>query len=120
MFSEKNTSNPKLINSSSLLQLRLSPNEIKYYTTNFEKYSNNENLVSYINFPKLLGLFGTIAEKFVQRIFEIFSSNKNYITLNEYLKYIDIYHYGNNRERCLITCKLMDFNNNYLLCYKMY
>ena len=46
-------------------------------------------------------MFGTdIADNFANRIFEVFSSHKDYITLSEYLKYIDVYHYGNKVERC--------------------
>ena len=74
---------------------------------------NTTGNVNLENFPKLLGIFGTdIAEDIAKRIFEIFSGNKNYITLSEYLKYIDVYHYGDEGERCNVTCKLMDFNNN--------
>ena len=54
-------------------------------------------------------MLGTqIAEEFAERIFLAFSSNKKEITLCEYLKYIDIYHYGDDRERCRVTCKLID------------
>jgi Ca2+-binding EF-hand superfamily protein len=57
----------------------------------------------------LLGLLGTdIAENFAQRIFDIFSSDKKNIKLNEYLKYVDIYHHGDENERCRITFRLMD------------
>jgi hypothetical protein len=61
------------------------------------------------NFLPLLGMLGTqIAEEFAERIFIAFSSNKKEITLCEYLKYIDIYHYGDDIERCRVTCKLID------------
>ena len=71
------------------------------------------------NFPKLLGFFGTdIASQFALRIFEIFSADKHCITLGEYLRYIDIYQHGENGERCLITFKLMDFNNNNSINFK--
>ena len=76
----------------------------------FSNVSNGNVILE--NFPKLLGIFGTdIANNFANRIFEVFSSNKDYITLLEYLKYIDIYHYGDKIERCKVTCKLMDFSN---------
>lgn len=56
-----------------------------------------------------MGLLGTeIATTFAKRIFDIFSSDKKQITLGEYLKYIDIYHHGEENERCLITYKLID------------
>ncbi len=56
-----------------------------------------------------MGLLGTeIATTFAIRIFDIFSSDKKQITLGEYLKYIDIYHHGEENERCLITYKLID------------
>lgn len=42
----------------------------------------------------------------------MFSGNKDHINLFEYLKYIDVYHYGDEIERCKVTCKLMDFSNN--------
>ena len=74
---------------------------------------HNTGNVLFENFPKLLGILGTdIAEDIAKRIFEIFSGNKDHITLNEYLKYIDVYHYGDKNERCNLTCKLMDFNND--------
>jgi len=60
-----------------------------------------------------MGLFGTdIALKFCQRIFDTFSSDKTTIKLNEYLKYVDVYHHGDERERCRITFSFMDKNNN--------
>ena len=66
-----------------------------------------------MTFPKLLGMLGTdIAENFADRIFEAFSSNKININLCEYLKYIDIYHYGDEHERCRVTLKLMDYSGD--------
>ncbi len=66
-----------------------------------------------------MGVFGTdIADNFANRIFEVFSSHKDYITLSEYLKYIDVYHYGNKVERCKVTCKLMDFSNTGIIKLK--
>ncbi len=60
-----------------------------------------------------MGLLGTeIATTFAIRIFDIFSSDKKQITLGEYLKYIDIYHHGEENERCLITYKLIDKEND--------
>ena len=98
----------------SILRLRLSRSEKHYYTNLFVQFREpNSDKVLFENFPKLLGILGTdIAEDIAQRIFEIFSGNKNFITLQEYLKYIDVYHYGDKNERSNLTCKLMDFNND--------
>ena len=103
-----------VIQNQNLLRLRLSYQEKMYYTDLFMLYQDNKTGNVYLeNFPKLLGIFGTdIAEDIAKRIFEIFSGNKDYITLSEYLKYIDVYHYGDETERCNVTCKLMDFNNS--------
>ena len=104
----------QIIQNQNLLRLRLSYQEKVYYTDLFMLYQDNKTGNVYLeNFPKLLGIFGTdIAEDIAKRIFEVFSGNKDYITLPEYLKYIDVYHYGDETERCNVTCKLMDFNNN--------
>ena len=116
MFACKNPSRKSshVIQNQNLLRLRLSYQEKIYYTDLFMLYQDNKTGNVYLeNFPKLLGIFGTdIAEDIAKRIFEIFSGNKDYITLSEYLKYIDVYHYGDETERCNVTCKLMDFNNN--------
>ena len=103
-----------VIQNQNLLRLRLSYQEKIYYSDLFMEYQDNTTgNVNLENFPKLLGIFGTdIAEDIARRIFEIFSGNKNYITLPEYLKYVDVYHYGDEGERCNVTCKLMDFDNN--------
>ena len=102
----------QMIQNQNLLQLRLSSQEKVYYTNLFYNFAINDAV--YIEtFPKLLGVFGTdIADGFAKRIFEIFSSNPEHITLFEYLKYIDVYHYGDEIERCKVTCKLMDTSNN--------
>jgi hypothetical protein len=56
----------------------------------------------------LLGLLGTeIAESFALRIFDTFSSN-NTISLSQYLKYVDVYHYGDEKERSQVTYQMMD------------
>ena len=58
-------------------------------------------------------MLGTqIAQEFSDRIFKAFSSNQQEITICEYLKYIDIYHNGDDRERCTVTCKIMDVKND--------
>ncbi len=65
--------------------------------------------VSKEKFPELLGLLGTdIAVNFAERIFDVFSSDKKNIKLPEYLKYVDIYHHGDESERCKVTFRLMD------------
>ena len=104
----------QLYQNQNILRLRLSRNEKHYYTNLFLQFKEpNSDKVLFENFPKLLGILGTdIAEDIAQRIFEIFSGNKNFITLFEYLKYIDVYHYGDKNERSNLTCKLMDFNND--------
>ena len=76
-------------------------------------------MVSKEKFPNLMGFFGTnIATQFSLKIFDIFSADKKVITLGEYLKYIDIYQHGEISERCLITFKLMDYNNNQYITEK--
>ena len=102
------------IQNQNLLRLRLSYQEKIYYSNLFIQFKDQKSGNVYIdNFPKLLGILGTdIAEEIARRIFDIFSGNKDYITLSEYLKYIDVYHYGDKNERCNLTCKLMDFNND--------
>ena len=104
----------QVIQNQNFLRLRLSYQEKIYYSDLFMLYQDNKTGNVFLeNFPKLLGIFGTdIAEDIAHRIFEIFSGNKDYITLSEYLKYIDVYHYGDETERCNVTCKLMDFNNS--------
>lgn len=109
-----------------LLQLRLSEQEIESYTNLFNQHKieirsefvDDSDLISdeKINvqgvikkeFPYLLGMIGTdIAEEFAFSIFNAISS-KSYVTINEYLKYVDIYHHGDQNERSLITFKLID------------
>ena len=104
---KKNKSN-LLIQNQELLRLRLSHEEKVFYTELFYDNAVGGKVLKN-NFLPLLGMLGTqIAEEFAERIFLAFSSNKKEITLCEYLKYIDIYHYGDDRERCRVTCKLMD------------
>lgn len=69
-----------------------------------------ERVVYRNNFPKLTGMIGEdIAKEFAFSIFEACTEkNSKFITLNQYLKYIDIYHHGNQEQRCLLTFKLMD------------
>ena len=97
-----------LIQNQELLRLRLTHEEKVFYTELFYDNAVGGKVLKN-NFLPLLGMLGTqIAEEFAERIFLAFSSNKKEITLCEYLKYIDIYHYGDDRERCRVTCKLMD------------
>ena len=97
-----------LIQNQELLRLRLTHEEKVFYTELFFDNAVGGKVLKN-NFLPLLGMLGTqIAEEFAERIFLAFSSNKKEITLCEYLKYIDIYHYGDDRERCRVTCKLMD------------
>ena len=97
-----------LIQNQELLRLRLSHEEKLFYTELFYDNAVGGKVLKN-NFLPLLGMLGTqIAEEFAERIFLAFSSNKKEITLCEYLKYIDIYHYGDDRERCRVTCKLID------------
>ena len=100
-----------LIQNQELLRLRLSHEEKVFYTQLFYDNAVGGKVLK-SNFLPLLGMLGTsIAEEFAERIFLAFSSNKKDITLCEYLKYIDIYHYGDDRERCRVTCKLIDKNS---------
>ena len=43
-----------------------------------------------------------------ERMFYVLSKGQPEIILEDYLNYIDTYHYGDSHERCLYTCKLMD------------
>ena len=110
--SRKSTS--QLVQNQNYLRLRLALPEKKYYTDLFNQFRDPKSgNVLFENFPKLLGILGTdISEDIAHRIFDILSGNKDNITLQEYLKYIDVYHYGDKNERSNLTCKLMDYNNN--------
>ena len=60
-----------------------------------------------------------IAEKFALRIFETFAGDQSrQIELEQYLKYIDIYHYGEESERSLITFNLMAKSNKNTVNYQ--
>ena len=105
---KKKTKSNLLIQNQELLRLRLTHEEKVFYTKLFYDNAVGGKVLK-SNFLPLLGMLGTqIAEEFAERIFLAFSSNKKEITLCEYLKYIDIYHYGDDRERCRVTCKLID------------
>ena len=110
--SSKNSCISNLIQNPQLVQFRLSLEERKYYTNLF--YNKAENgKITLKNFPPLLGMLGTEIEKeFANKIFFAFSSDKKQISLIEYLTYIDIYHHGDDNERCKVTFKLIDKNGN--------
>ena len=111
-YNFKKTLNEQIIQNQDLLRLRLSPEEKKYYTDLYYNTAINGKVNCY-RFRPLLGMLGTqIAQEFSDRIFYAFSSNHKEITICEYLKYIDIYHNGDDRERCTVTCKIMDLNND--------
>ena len=98
----------QLISNQEMLNLRLSQDEKLFYTELF--YDNSINgKVSLKNFYPLLGALGTqISKEFSDRLFSVFSTNKSELTVYEYLKYIDTYHYGDDKERCRLTCTLMN------------
>jgi hypothetical protein len=101
-------------------RLRLSEEEINYYQTLFLENAHEDKLhVLRENFPELLGLLGTeISENFANRIFDIFSSDGKHIQIGEYLKYLDVYHHGNERERCLTTFQLMDLKKDNIVDFE--
>ena len=101
----------ELIQNKELLKLRLTEEEKSFYINLFYDNCIGEKVPREKFYP-LLGLLGTnISQEFADRIFLTFSTNKKEITLCEYLKYLDIYHYGDEKERCTVTCKLMDKND---------
>ena len=106
-FSKKRTVGDKLVNPK-VSQSRLNNEQKIFYTKLF--YENaTEGKVKKENFLPLLGIFGTqIAQDFSNRMFFVLSGGETEISLDQYLNYIDIYHYGDIHERCLYTCKLMD------------
>ena len=97
----------KLINPA-VARYRLSNEQKNFYTKLFRENASNGK-VKRENFLPLLGFFGTqIAQDFSDRMFLVLSKGQPEITLEQYLNYIDTYHYGDIHERCLYTCKLMD------------
>jgi hypothetical protein len=89
-------------------RLRLNSEQRMFYTELFNENASNGK-VKRENFLPLLGIFGTkIAQDFSDRMFLVLSKGEQEITLDQYLNYIDTYHYGDIHERCLYTCKLMD------------
>ena len=89
-------------------QYRLNNEQRLFYTELFNQNASNGK-VKRENFLPLLGIFGTkIAQDFSDRMFLVLSNGQPEITLEQYLTYIDTYHYGDIHERCMYTCKLMD------------
>ena len=107
----------ELIQNQELLCLRLTQEEKEFYTNLYYNYADNGK-ITMKKFRPLLGMLGTqIAQEFADRIFLAFSSNKLEITLFEYLKYVDIYHYGDDKERSKVTFKLIDKKGNDKIYY---
>ena len=107
----------ELIQNQELLCLRLTQEEKEFYTNLYYNYADNGK-ITMKKFRPLLGMLGTqIAQEFADRIFLAFSSNKLEITLFEYLKYVDIYHYGDDKERSKVTFKLIDKKENDKISY---
>ena len=106
LFTAK-TIGEKLLNPN-VNQYRLNKDQKQFYTELFYENASNGK-VKKENFLPLLGIFGTqIAQDFSNRMFFVLSKGKQDITLEQYLTYIDTYHYGDINERCLYTCKLID------------
>ena len=83
----------KLVNPT-VFQYRLSNEQKQFYTELFHENASNGK-VKRENFLPLLGIFGTqIAQDFSDRMFLVLSKGKPEITLDQYLTYIDTYHYG--------------------------
>ena len=116
--SKSNSSNDEL----GFLQLRLNDQEKEAYIKLFNENSitllatrerPEKRIVLRKDFPKLLGMIGTdIAQEFAHSIYDACTDKDNYMSIKEYLKYMDIYHHGDQNERCLITFKLMDKEKN--------
>ena len=107
LFSKSRTAGEKLLNPN-VYHYRLNNEQRMFYTELFNENASNGK-VKRENFLPLLGIFGTqIAQDFSDRMFLVLSKGEQEITLDQYLNYIDTYHYGDIHERCLYTCKLMD------------
>ena len=89
-------------------QYRLTKKQRIFYTELFNENSIKGKVKREKFFP-LLGILGTqIAHEFSDRMFSVLSMGQSEISLDQYLRYIDTYFYGDIHERCLYTCKLMD------------
>ena len=107
LFSKRRTAGEKLLNPN-VYHYRLNNEQRMFYTELFNENATNGK-VKREKFLPLLGIFGTqIAQDFSDRMFLVLSKGEQEITLDQYLNYIDTYHYGDIHERCLYTCKLMD------------
>ena len=107
IFFKSRTAGEKLLNPN-VYHYRLNNEQRMFYTELFNENASNGK-VKRENFLPLLGIFGTqIAQDFSDRMFLVLSKGEQEITLDQYLNYIDTYHYGDIHERCLYTCKLMD------------
>ena len=101
------TEGEKLLNPN-VYHYRLNNEQRVFYTELFNENAS-DGKVKREKFLPLLGIFGTqIAQDFSDRMFLVLSKGKQEITLEQYLNYIDTYHYGDIHERCLYTCKLID------------
>ena len=100
-------SGEKLLNPN-VNQYRLSKEQRIFYTELFNENAT-DGKVKKENFLPLLGILGTqISKQFCERMFYVLSKGQPEIILEDYLNYVDTYHYGDSHERCLYTCKLMD------------
>ena len=107
IFFKNRTAGEKLLNPN-VYHYRLNNEQRMFYTELFNENASNGK-VKREKFLPLLGIFGTqIAQDFSDRMFLVLSKGEQEITLDQYLNYIDTYHYGDIHERCLYTCKLMD------------
>ena len=107
LIQKQRNTREKLLNPN-VYQYRLNNEQRVFYTELFNDNASNGK-VKRENFLPLLGIFGTqIAQDFSDRMFLVLSKGEQEITLEQYLNYIDTYHYGDVHERCLYTCKLMD------------
>ena len=92
----------KLLNPS-VYHYRLNNEQRMFYTELFNENASNGK-VKREKFLPLLGIFGTqIAQDFSDRMFLVLSKGEQEITLDQYLNYIDTYHYGDIHERCLFN-----------------
>ena len=96
---------------------RLTKKQLIFYTELFNENSTNGK-VKKNDFLPLLGVLGTeFAQNFSERMFLVLSKGQNEITLEQYLRYIDTYYYGDIHERCLYTCNLMDIEQKGYINY---
>ena len=93
-------SGEKLLNPN-VNQYRLSKEQRIFYTELFNENAT-DGKVKKENFLPLLGILGTqISKQFCERMFYVLSKGQPEIILEDYLNYVDTYHYGDSHERCL-------------------